>query len=188
MSKGKVVKNYIYNTAYQILLVLTPLITSPYLARTLKATSVGIFNYSYSIVAYFVLFGTLGSALFAQREIAFYQENPEKRSKVFGEIVILRMFTVVITIGIYLIFAFSVKRYNTVFLILVTELISTAFDITWFFQGMEDFGKIVIRNTIFKILGIILIFVFLLIIRKHCLVGICFYRTILLLHLKRKIE
>lgn len=160
MSKGKVVKNYIYNTAYQILLVLTPLITSPYLARTLKATSVGIFNYSYSVVAYFVLFGTLGSALFAQREIAFYQENPEKRSKIFGEIVILRMFTVVITIGIYLIFAFSVRRYQTVFLILVTELISTAFDITWFFQGMEDFGKIVIRNTIFKIVGIVLIFIF----------------------------
>ena len=160
MSKGKVVKNYIYNTAYQILLVLTPLITSPYLARTLKATSVGIFNYSYSIVAYFVLFGTLGSALFAQREIAFYQENPEKRSKVFGEIVILRLFTVIVTIGIYLIFAFSVKRYQTVFLILVLELISTAFDITWFFQGMEDFGKIVIRNTIFKIVGIILIFIF----------------------------
>ena len=68
--KGTVVKNYIYNTAYQILLVLTPLITSPYLARTLQQTSVGIYNYAYSIVSYFVLFGTLGSALFAQREVA----------------------------------------------------------------------------------------------------------------------
>ena len=158
--KGTVVKNYIYNTAYQILLVLTALITSPYLARTLQQTSVGIYNYAYSIVSYFVLFGTLGSALFAQREVAYCQEEPEKRSKVFKEIIILRFATVAVAIIIYLVFALSAARYRTVFLILVIELVSTAFDITWFFQGMEDFKKIVIRNTIFKLLGIALIFIF----------------------------
>ena len=160
MSKGKIVKNYIYNTAYQILLVITPLITSPFLARTLKATSVGVFNYSYSIVTYFLLFGTLGSSLYAQREIAFYQDDSFKRSKVFFEIIVFRFVTVAVSIGIYFVFVFSVKQYQTVFLILAIELVSTAFDITWFFQGMEDFKKIVIRNMIFKILGIILIFIF----------------------------
>lgn len=160
MSKGKIVKNYIYNTAYQILLVITPLITSPFLARTLKATSVGVFNYSHSIVTYFLLFGTLGSSLYAQREIAFYQDDSLKRSKVFFEIIVFRFVTVAVSIGIYFVFVFSVKQYQTVFLILAIELVSTAFDITWFFQGMEDFKKIVIRNMIFKILGIILIFIF----------------------------
>lgn len=158
--KGKVVKNYIYNTAYQILLVIMPLITSPYLSRTLQATSVGIYNYAYSIVSYFVLFGTLGSSLFAQREIAFYQDEPEKRSKVFREIAILRVATVAIAVAVYLGFVFITKNYRNVFLILIIELVATAFDITWFFQGMEDFRKIVIRNTIFKLLGIALIFIF----------------------------
>ena len=33
-------------------------------------------------------------------------------------------------------------------------------DITWFFQGMEDFKKTVIRNFIIKIIGLISIFTF----------------------------
>ncbi len=160
MAKEKILKNYIYNTAYQVLLVLTPLITSPYLSRTLQETSVGVFNYAHSIVTYFMLFGTLGSSLYAQREIAYFQDDVKKRSKIFWEIIILRIFTVLISVGFFLGFILTVKEYKAVYYVLLFELVATAFDITWFFQGMEDFKKIVIRNTIFKIIGVISIFIF----------------------------
>ncbi len=160
MAKGKILKNYIYNTAYQILLVITPLITSPYLSRTLQQTSVGTFNYAHSIITYFILFGTLGSSLYAQREIAYFQDDIKKRSKIFGEIVILRIITLLISVGVYLGFVATISEHKSVYLVLLLELVANMFDITWFFQGMEDFKKIVIRNTIFKILGVISIFIF----------------------------
>ncbi len=160
MAKGKVFKNYIYNTAYQVLLVITPLITSPYLARTLKATSVGIFNYGYSIITYFVLFGTLGSSLFAQREVAYFQDDKQKRSKAFGEMLVFRIITLLISSLIYVGFVFSVKEYRLLYFVLFLELISNMVDVTWFFQGMEEFGKIVARNTVFKLLGVTSIFIF----------------------------
>lgn len=160
MTAKRIVKNYIYNTAYQLLLVLTPLLTAPYISRVLGVTGVSIFNYAYADLTYFILFGTLGSALFAQREIAYNQDDREKRSRIFKEILIFRMVLVAVSIVIF-IFAVALRsEYRTVYLIMTVELVATAIDVSWFFQGMEDFKKTVVRNVIVKIIGTVLIFVF----------------------------
>ena len=46
-------KNYIYSLSYQILNLITPLITAPYVARVLGADGVGIYSYTASIMMYF---------------------------------------------------------------------------------------------------------------------------------------
>lgn len=159
MGTKRIIKNYIYNTSYQLLLVITPLITAPYLSRVLGVTGLAISNYAYSLVSYFVLFGTLGSSLYGQREIAYYQNDPIKRTSILKEIIAFRMALVSLSIIIYI---FTIIRsggkYQTVYLIMLTELVGAAFDISWFFQGLEDFKKTVIRNVIVKIFGIALIF------------------------------
>ena len=90
MAKKSIAKNYIYNMIYQVLILVLPLITTPYLSRVLGAEGIGIYSYTYSIVTYFILFGSLGVALYGQREIAYAQENATVRKKVFVEIVIFR--------------------------------------------------------------------------------------------------
>ena len=129
MGKSKILRNYIYNTSYQIMLILTPLITSPYIARVLGDTSNGIVNYAYSIVTYFVLVGTVGSSLYGQREVAYYQNNPEKRSSVLKEILIFRMFMVGISTCIYCFTVISNGRYPVVYTLMLAELIAAAFDV-----------------------------------------------------------
>ena len=47
--------NYIYNVSYQILTLITPLITTPYLSRVLKVDGIGLYSYTSSIVAYFIM-------------------------------------------------------------------------------------------------------------------------------------
>lgn len=159
MAKGKIVKNYIYNTSYQIILVIAPLITSPYIARVLGVTGVGVVNYAYSIVTYFVLFGTMGSSLYGQREIAYYQDNPKKRTSILIEIMMFRALTIAISIMVYCLNVVQKGRYPAVYLLMLPELVAMAFDVSWFFQGMEDFKKTVIRNLLVKIAGIALIFI-----------------------------
>lgn len=78
-----ITKNYLYNVSYKILTLITPLITTPYIARVLGVDNVGIYNYTYSIISYFVLFGVLGSTIYAQREIAYVQNDKEKTNLVF---------------------------------------------------------------------------------------------------------
>ena len=83
MKKKSIKKNYIYNMLYQLLVILLPIITTPYLARRLGANGNGTFGYTVSIVTYFILFSSLGISMYGQREIAYNQNNKEKRSKIF---------------------------------------------------------------------------------------------------------
>ena len=78
MAKKSATKNYIYNLMYQVLVMIIPFITTPYLARTLGAEKLGIYSYTISITTYFILAGTLGIAMYGQREIAYVQDNVKK--------------------------------------------------------------------------------------------------------------
>ena len=98
---NKVAKNYFYNLSYQMLVLIVPLITTPYVSRVLGAKGVGTFSYTNSIVQYFILFGCVGLNLYGQREIAYVQHEKEKRNKVFWELVILRIITVSISLLVY---------------------------------------------------------------------------------------
>ena len=56
MKKNKSIKlNYIYNVSYQIVTMLSPLVTAPYLARVLNPDSIGAYSYTASIVTYFLI-------------------------------------------------------------------------------------------------------------------------------------
>lgn len=158
--KGKgVAKNFVYNTLYQMLILITPLITMPYVSRVLGADGIGVYSYTQSIATYFMLLGAAGTTLYGQREIAYVQLNPLKRTEVFWEIMIIRFSTVLICTSLYYsIFAIN-GQYAGIHRILVFEVFATAFDVSWFFMGMENFKTTVIRGTIVKLLGIVLIFV-----------------------------
>ena len=58
--KKNISVNYIYNLAYQIFIIILPIITTPYVSRVLGADGIGIYSYTLSIVTYFTLIGALG--------------------------------------------------------------------------------------------------------------------------------
>ena len=160
MSQKSIKKNYIFSVAYQILTILTPLITAPYLSRVLQPDGIGTVSFVESIVSYFSLVAVMGVSSYGQREISYVQNDIEKRSEVFWSAKLLGFCTSGITIIAYIIFALLQKDNTAIYLILSLNLVSVFFDITWFFQGMEDFAKTVTRNVIFKIINIVYIFAF----------------------------
>ena len=160
MKKKSVKKNYIYNMLYQLLLILLPIITTPYLARKLGATGNGIYGYTLSIVTYFILFGTLGISMYGQREIAYNQNDKEKRSKIFWELVIIKTITMLISILVFFLCFCREGNYSIYYKILLLEMLANTLDISWFYQGMEDFKKTVIRNFIVKMISLVCIFTF----------------------------
>lgn len=156
----KVIKNYLYNLGYQILIIILPLITTPYVSRVLGAKGIGTYGYTNSITQYFILFGCIGLNLYGQREIAYYQNDIQKRSKVFFELLLLRIITVSISIILYYFTFCQNPTYGYIFSIQIIDVVASMFDISWLYQGMEDFKKIVLRNTLVKICGLIIIFMF----------------------------
>lgn len=160
MAKKSITKNYIYNLIYQVLVLILPLVTTPYISRILGAENIGIYSYTLSIVTYFILFGSLGVALYGQREIAYYQKDKKKYSIIFWEIVILRAITMTISLILFYLIFVNGNQYQIYYKILILELIGNCIDISWFFQGLEEFKKTVIRNMIIKLISVISIFTF----------------------------
>ena len=159
MEKKSIKKNYIYNLVYQIFLLLTPFITTPYISRVIGADGIGTVSYAESVVSYFVLFATLGITTYGQREISYVQDSIEKRSELFWNTKILEILSSTIVLITYLIFV-GFQNNNDIFLILSFNIVAVFVDITWLLQGLEEFGKIVVRNLILRIFSIIFIFMF----------------------------
>ena len=158
--KKSITKNYIYNLIYQILIIIMPIITTPYLARTLGPTGTGTYSYTISIVTYFILFGSLGLAMYGQREVAYVQDDVKKRSKIFYELVLLRFITMAISMVIFFVIYGRIGDYAVYYRILLLEMLANCIDISWFFQGIEMFKKTATRNIIVKIISVISIFLF----------------------------
>ena len=142
--KNKSIKlNYIYNVSYQILTLITPLITTPYLSRVLKVDGIGLYSYTSSLVSYFIMVAALGTLNYGNREISYLQADRKKRTRIFWEIELLSCISVAICLAAYLIFTiFIYHKYIDLLLIQSMCLISVAADIAWLLQGLEEFGKV----------------------------------------------
>lgn len=143
---------------YQVFVLLLPIITIPYVSRVLGPTGIGINAYTNSIVQYFVLFGTLGLTMYGNREIAYNRDDRQKMSNLFWELALLRLVTTSLAIIVYLVFILLVDQYQTFYLIQGLLLVATAVDMSWFFQGLEEFRITVLRNSLVKIISLVLIF------------------------------
>lgn len=154
-------KNYAYNLAYQILAIIVPIVTTPYVSRALGASGIGEFSYTNSIVLYFSIFALTGTATFGQKAIAKSQKDVHARSILFWEVFLFRLICTVAVCIIYIVFfIFLMPQYRLLYEINLLMVLSWIVDISWFFQGTEDFKTIVIRNCIVKIAGTILVFTF----------------------------
>lgn len=155
-------RNYIYNVVYQLLLIIVPLIVTPYISRKLTPEGIGQYSFSFSVISYFTIFASLGFGTYSQREIAKYQGDSNKQSCIFWEIIICRLCSVLIALCINILLSFLkiYGDYSILLFIMSINIASLAFDVAFFFQGNEQFGKIVLANSIIRIIGVISIFIF----------------------------
>lgn len=154
----KVSKNYIYSLIYLLTNVLVPLLTTPYISRVLHLQGVGIYSYTNAIATGFSLFAALGINNYGQREVAYYQDNLYKKSAIFWEIMIIRGINSFIIIIFYLLFCFCYKEYTVYLLQQIFIIAAVMFDISWFFQGIENFKIVAVRNMLIKSLLVTLTF------------------------------
>ena len=152
-------KNFIYNMLYQILIMILPLITAPYLARVIGATGTGLYSYSYSIANYFVLFAMLGINNYGNRKIAQVRDDKQKLSRAFWTIYTMQFIMSLLVVFIYIMYIILfVKENQMLFIIQTFYVLSSCFDINWFFFGIEKFKLTVTRNTVIKVISVISIF------------------------------
>ena len=153
-------KNFIYNIVYQVLVLFLPLVTIPYVSRILGANGIGIYSYTYSIAYYFMIIAMLGLNNYGNRTIAKIRDNKEKLSKEFWSIYFLQVIISVLMVILYLLYVLIFEsQYKIIAIIQIMYVISSVFDINWFFFGMEKFKLTITRNIVIKLISLVLIFV-----------------------------
>lgn len=159
--KSSLGKNIIYQTFYQILVIILPLITSPYIARVLGAENLGIYSYTNSVANYFVLVAALGITNHGSRVIAAVRDDSDKLACTFTNLFALHSIFSLIAIVAYVIYLMLIPSENWICaFIQLFYVISALLDINWFFFGIEQFKLTVTRNTIIKVISVLCVFVF----------------------------
>ena len=153
----KVIKNYLYNLSYQILTIILPIITVPYVTRIFTSEDLGNYVFYSSIVNYFSLFAMLGVAVYGTKQIAAASDV----SSTFWNIYAIQLIASLLALIAYVIAVISIPSMSGIIpIILGVVLFSKMIDISWLFAGKEDFKKITFRNTVVKLSGVISIFTF----------------------------
>ena len=156
----KVIRNYLYNVGYQVLAIIVPLITSAYVSRVLRPEGVGANAFTNSIIQYFILFASMGIGYYGNRQIAYVRDNRSKMAKTFWEIQIVKTIMTLVSIIAFEIFLIFYTRQFDYMLAQSLNLIAVAFDISWFYEGIENFKVTVLKNSLVKIVSMIAIFLF----------------------------
>mgnify|MGYP004621133231 CR=1 FL=1 len=152
-------KNITYKILHQIILFIFPLILTPYISRVLGVKSLGIYSFYYSISIYFSYLATLGINIYGNRAIAQVKENDKTLKKVFTNIYVLQFIASIISLLLYLIFILISKN-KIISIIMIMNILTSLFNINWFYFGQEKFKSVIFTQLIIKTLITILIFVF----------------------------
>lgn len=162
--KPKSIKiNFFYNALLNISNTLLPLITFPYLSRTLGPENNGKIFFAQAVVSYFVMFGVFGIPTYALREVAKKRDNKENLSKFVQEILLLNIACTVVVLIMYIIAIPAVPKFRNDYLLFVIFFANVLFEsinVDWFFKGIEEYQYITNRSLFFRCVSIILMVVF----------------------------
>lgn len=155
--------NFVFNLINTISGLLFPLITFPYATRIMLADGIGQVNFFSSIISYITLFTSIGIPMYAIREIARVRDDKVQMNRTALEILFLNLMLVFLGYVVVFVLCITVSEIYAniiLFLILSSSILLTAIGCEWFYQGIEDFKYITIRNILLKFLFVVLLFAF----------------------------
>ena len=154
-------KNALYNVAYRVFSVLLPLVTAPYLSRTVGPEGVGLYSYAWSISYVFVLVGMLGLENYGVRAIARARDDQDTLNRTFSEIWLMQLCVAGLTLLAWLGYvAFVADREKTIALHLTMMSVSCLVNLDWCLMGLDQFRPIALKNTAVKLLAAGAVFLF----------------------------
>nr|WP_296040213.1 flippase [uncultured Blautia sp.] len=153
--------NFLYNTAYQIMNIILPLITVPYVSRKLGADQLGQYSYTYTVAAYFAMVAYLGFENYGNRIIAQNKINPKKLNRIFSGAYFFQLTAGGVAILAYILYLTCFARTNrTLAMIQGIYVGSQIFNISWCYFGLEKFKITAVYSMTVRILAFVAILKF----------------------------
>ena len=162
--KNSIIKNIIFKFSLEILRIIIPIISVPYIYRIFNPEIMGQIEFSQSIVGYFFIFAGFGVYTYGLREISRVRNNKEQRDKLFTDLFLISTVSSIVVTLLY--FGYVYFKFNSdlmlknMLLINSINLISYIFYIEWINEAFENYKFISQKTMIIKIINLICIFLF----------------------------
>ena len=156
------IESFISLSALNGINVLLPLITIPYLIRTIGLSKYGAYSIAYTILQYVLLISTYGFCYTATKQVAQNRDNTDYIGVIFHSTIIARIVLSIPSIFAGLLFTYLVYPidYTWMYIGGIGIILGDVLNPVWLFQGFEKMRYMTYVNVVCKLFFTILIFLF----------------------------
>ncbi|KGO84287.1 polysaccharide biosynthesis protein [Flavobacterium beibuense F44-8] len=159
----KIFENFISLSLLQVANLFLPLITLPYLLKTLGAEKYGIIVLAASLVAYFQSVIDYSFKVTATRDVAIFKNSSLKVNIIYSKVFFVKLIFLFLSLFVFFLIVivytnFYLERF--VFFLSAISMVGYSFFPEWFFLGFEKMKYISIINIIVKLFFTVSVFVF----------------------------
>lgn len=156
-----VFKNFSYISILQIFVLIAPLITYPYLIRTLGAELYGWVILAQIVASYCSLIVDFGFNAVSAKHIAIHRNDRTKLSEIMSSILTIRLLLWICCLLLYVLAVYAITAYRAHFWLFVFSFGLTLNELLFpqfYFQGIEKMRYITMLNIVIRSVSIVLIF------------------------------
>ena len=162
LESKQIAKNFFFLSVLQVLNIVLPFLTVPYLITTLGMENFGVLSFINTIIFIFSVLVEFGFNNSATKEISI-QPELNKLSKIVSEVLTAKLFLLAFALGLLFLMVLVIPKfqnYYNLYLLNSITLVGMCLFPLWFFHGIQQMKFITYINVFFKTFFTLCIFIF----------------------------
>jgi polysaccharide transporter, PST family len=159
----KLIENFSYLSILQLFNLVLPLITYPYLIKTLGKETYGLVVFSQAVISYLLVLVNYGFNISATKQVSLNRQNLNKLDEIISSVFIIKIFFLLLSFIILFFVLFFISDTNNHKLLFYLTMWMCVYDVMfpiWYFQGIEQMKYITYLTVLSRTIFLAFIFIF----------------------------
>jgi len=156
-------RKFLFQLLYVLSQLAFPLITYPYITRTIGPEGLGLIGYIEYVSGFIITIAAFGIPFYGVREIAKFQDDEQKKQYILRGLFPIHLLVSLIGCAVFVILIKANEQQEIPPILLLLGCINIllpAFIADWYMQGIEAFQFTAIRSLVLRLAGLVALFLF----------------------------